>query len=230
MNLCIIPARSGSKRVFRKNIKNFCGKPIILWSIETAIKSKCFDKIIVSSDEKEIINLVKSEKVEVPFVRPKELADDYTGTLSVVQHSIEWFFKKSYNLNFVCCLYATAPFVQIEYLKKAMKILKKNKENLIFAATDYSHPVQRSFKILKNNKIEMIDDKYINSRTQDLEKTYHDAGQFYLASANTWLKSESIISPNSLALPLDRKKVYDIDTLDDWIIAENIFKSLENKK
>ena len=131
MNLCVIPARGGSKRIPKKNKKIFCGKPIILWSIETALKSKCFDKIIVSSDDQETIDLVKSKEVEVPFIRPKELADDQAGTIAVVKHAIEWCLKHSYNLDSVCCLYATAPFVQTEYLQKGLEILKKSYDSLV---------------------------------------------------------------------------------------------------
>lgn len=230
MNLCVIPARGGSKRILKKNIKNFSGKPIILWSIELAIKSKCFDKIIVSSDDQEIIDIAKKHYIDAPFVRPKELSDDFTGTVPVIAHAIKSQITKSFNPTYVCCLYATAPLIKLKYLKKGLAILRKHNAEYVFAATDYSYPIQRSFKILKNNKIEMFKSNSVNFRSQELEKFYHDAGQFYWGKTQSWLDQKPILSNKSKPIILPRHLAQDIDNLDDWKIAEAIFKSYYKNK
>ena len=153
MRLCVIPARAGSKRIPRKNRKIFSGKPIIAWSIELAIASKCFDKIIVSTDDKEIANIAKSYGLNVPFIRPKKISDDYTGTAPVISHAIRWQIENNQKPLYVCCIYATAPFIKISDLKDGLKILKNSKSDYVFSATSFAYPVQRSFRIKKKQKI-----------------------------------------------------------------------------
>lgn len=229
MNLCVIPARGGSKRIPNKNIKTFCGKPIIAWSIQVALASKCFDKVIVSTDNKKIGNLAKNYGADVPFVRPKKLSDDYAGTNPVISHAIKWVTKNYEKPLYVCCIYATAPFIRLKDLKDGLKILKKSGHEFVFPVTNYAYPIQRSFKFKNNKKLEMFYPKYFNSRSQDLEEAFHDAGQFYWGSTDAWLDNKSIISGKASPILIPRNRALDIDTLEDWQIAERMFEVINKK-
>ena len=224
MNVCIIPARGNSKRIKKKNIKLFCGKPIIAWSIKLARDSKCFDRIIVSTDNSAIANLAKKYGAEVPFKRPKNLSNDYASTVSVISHAINWQIKNNQKPKHVCCIYPTSVFARPYYIKRGLKFLKKFNPRYTFSVTNYSHPIQRSFKIKKNNRIKMFYSKNYKSRSQDLETTFHDAGQFYWGFADTWLKKKAVLDNNSLPIVIPRNRVQDIDTIEDWEIAKRIFK------
>lgn len=230
MNLCVIPARGGSKRIPRKNIKVFCGKPLIVWSIEKAIKSKCFDQIIVSTDDIEIADLSKSYGVEVPFMRPAELSDDFTETNKVVAHAINLHIKNYQSPSKVCCIYPSAPFIQIEDLYRGLEILQSTGVDYVFPVTTYAYPIQRSIRIKEDNKIEMFWPEHFHSRSQDLEKAWHDAGQFYWGNTIAWLENKSIIGNNSAPIFLPRYRVQDIDTLEDWERAEWMFQAIYKKK
>tara|TARA_B100001248_G_C27251631_1_gene394096 strand:- start:97 stop:789 length:693 start_codon:yes stop_codon:yes gene_type:complete len=224
--VCIIPARGGSKRIPKKNIKLFRGKPLLVWSIEKAIKSKCFSDVIVSTDDEEIANLAISCGANVPFLRPKKLSDDFVGTLDVVKFVIKNFNKE---IKYVCCLYATAPIVLISDLVKSyeeIQILKD--DSLIFTATNFDYPIQRAFVLNSLNKASMIKKNFLFTRSQDLEKTFHDAGQFYWGKTNGWLKAKNMID-NNKAYFLPRWRVQDIDEEEDWLRAEIIHKILEEK-
>ena len=224
MNICVIPARVGSKRIFKKNIKNFCGKPIIRWSIEKAKASKCFDKIIVSTDDKKIATIAKKYGAEVPFTRPKSLSDDYTPTTPVVSHAINWIVRNYKKPLYVCCIYPAAPFIKLCDLRNGLKILKKTKLNYVFPVTNFAYQIQRSFKIDTNNKLKMFFPKYYKYRSQDLDKAFHDAGQFYWGKTEAWLNNEKIYSKNSFPMQVPRSRVLDIDTVEDWKIAEKMYK------
>ena len=224
--VCIIPARGGSKRIPRKNIKLFRGKPLLVWSIEKAIKSKCFTDVIVSTEDEEIANLAISSGANVPFLRPKELSDDFVGTLDVVKFVIKNFNKE---IKYACCLYATAPMVLTNDLVKSyeeIQILKD--DSLIFTATNFDYPIQRAFVLNSLNKASMIQKNFLFTRSQDLEKTFHDAGQFYWGKTNNWLKAKNMID-NNKAYFLPRWRVQDIDDEEDWLRAEIIHKILEEK-
>ena len=229
MNLCVIPARSGSKRIPKKNIKLFFGKPIIVRSIELAIASKCFDKIIVSTDDKIIANLAKSCGADVPFLRPKKLSNDFTGTVPVISHAVKWQIEHDFKPHYVCCIYATAPFIKLSDLKNSLKILKISGSDYVLPVTRYAHPIQRSFKIKKNKKLKMFYPKHCNSRSQDLEVAYHDTGQFYWGLTDSWLKNKPIINGNSSCILVPRYRAIDIDTLEDWKFAEKMFNIINNK-
>jgi len=229
MNLCVIPARGGSKRIPKKNIKIFHGKPIIAWSIELAIKSNCFDKVLVSTDDNEIADLAKDYGAEVPFVRPKKLADDYTATVPVVSHAIKWQIENYQKPHNICCIYPTAPLIFLNDLKRGLKILKDSSCDYAFSATNYVHPIQRAFKVKKNGKLEMFFPKNNISRSQDLDETFHDAGQFYWGFVDAWLENKPIISVNSKPILIPRHRVIDIDTLEDWQLAETMFKAINKK-
>tara|TARA_B100000575_G_C23053322_1_gene606343 strand:- start:209 stop:904 length:696 start_codon:yes stop_codon:yes gene_type:complete len=230
MKLCVIPARGNSKRIIKKNIKVFCGKPIIGWSIEAAIASKCFDKIIVSTDDSEIADLAKTFGAEAPYLRPKRLSDDYTETVKVISHSIKWEMENYKKPDYVCCIYATAPFIQFNDLRKGLEILQSNNCEYVFSATNYHYPIQRSFKISKNNKLEMFFPEYLNFRSQDLERAFHDAGQFYWGLTNSWLENKKIINENAIPFLIPNDRVLDIDTLEDWKTAERMFRIINEKK
>ena len=220
MNVCVIPARGGSKRIPRKNIKIFNGKPVIAYSIEAALASEQFDRVIVSTDDEEISSVAKEYGAEVPFVRPAELSNDYAGTLPVVKHAIEWFEKFDITPEFVCCLYATAPFVQTTALIEAYKQLKESQAAYCFTATSYSFPIQRAIKITNNNRVEMFYPEKFNVRSQDLEKAYHDAGQFYWGRVDAFKLEKPFFTNESIPYLLPEYLVQDIDTQDDWVRAE----------
>lgn len=225
MRLCIIPARGGSKRIPRKNIKAFCGKPMIAYSIEAAIQSGCFDKIVVSTDDEEIARIAKSYRAEVPFMRPPELSDDHTATIPVIAHAIRASVKDVKEVEAVCCLYATAPFVQPVYIQEAYQKLITCKAAYCFSATSFPFPIQRAIK-LKNDTVEMFQPEHFATRSQDLEEAYHDAGQFYWGSLEAWLEGKIFFAPHSRVVLLPRHLVQDIDTPEDWIRAEFMHKAL----
>lgn len=225
MRLCIIPARGGSKRIPRKNIKMFCGKPMIVWSIETALRSACFDQVVVSTDDAEIADVARQYGASVPFMRPAELSDDHTGTIPVVRHAIEWFNAHGQKAEQICCLYATAPFVSIEDISRGMEILQGSDCDYVFSITSYAYPIQRAIRITEQGRIEMFDPEHFNTRSQDLEAAFYDAGQFYWGRAEAWLQGQMIFGPNSLPVLLPRNRVQDIDTAEDWEQAEWLFKA-----
>ena len=226
MRLCVIPARGGSKRIPCKNIKEFFGKPMIAWSILKAIESRCFDKIIVSTDDAEIAEVSKEFGAKVPFLRPQNLSDDYTGTTEVTAHAINWFLQKSILFTDVCCLYATAPFVQSSDLQRGLDILSNSKSTYAFSVTSFAFPIQRAIRLCKNERVEMFHPEYLDTRSQDLEEGWHDAGQFYWGKSNAWTQLLPIFSKDSSAVKLPRHRVQDIDTVEDWERAECLFKVL----
>jgi len=226
MRLCIIPARGGSKRIPRKNIKHFNGKPIIAYSIEAALKSQCFDRVIVSTDDQEIAELAKELGAEIPFMRPKELANDHAGTLPVIKQAIDWFDKNDLSPDEVCCLYATAPFVQANALHTAYQQLQSTQSDYCFSVTSFPFPIQRAIKLTKDSKIEMFQPEHFNTRSQDLEEAYHDAGQFYWGKAAAFKEMKPLFSNNSTPYLLPRHLVQDIDTPEDWFRAELMHQTL----
>jgi pseudaminic acid cytidylyltransferase len=226
MKVAIIPARGGSKRIPRKNIKLFHGKPLIAYSIEAALASNCFDKIIVSTDDEEIAKIAKQFGAEVPFMRPNGIADDYATTMDVIKHAISWLNDNQNKVEYVCCIYATAPFLTAQIIQQAYEQLVKGGFNYTFSATSYAFPVQRALKLKNNGSIEMFMPEHMNTRSQDLEEAYHDAGQFYWGKAVAFLNQRAIFSPQSNAFLLPRNSVQDIDTLEDWNNAEVMFELL----
>ena len=226
MRVAIIPARGGSKRIPRKNIKLFCGQPIIAWTIKAALNSECFDRVIVSTDDHEIADTARKYGAEAPFVRPSELANDYVGTIPVVRHAIEWLHADGCISEEVCCLYATAPLILIEDLRQGLVTLKEYECDYAFSVTDYAFPIQRAIRLDSEGKIEMVCPENFKIRSQDLERAYHDAGQFYWGRAKAWLEEKKIFSSSSKPIILPRYRVQDIDTHDDWKRAELIFTSL----
>jgi len=226
MKLAVIPARGGSKRIPRKNIKLFCGKPMIAWSIEAAISSGCFDHVIVSTDDAEIAEIARQYGASVPFLRPAVLADDYTGTTAVIQQAINWCAENGIDAQQVCCLYATAPFVCADDLKRGLAILSASGANYAFSTTSYAFPIQRALRVDSQGRVSMFSPEFFTSRSQDLEEAFHDAGQFYWGKASAWLGGGVMFSPDSVAVQLQRHRVQDIDTPEDWTRAEWLFKAI----
>ncbi len=227
MNIVIIPARGGSKRIYRKNIQNFCGKPIIYWPIKIAQKSKLFDKIIVSTDDREIAEIAKSLGAETPFYRPTKLSDDYCGVSPVLSHAILWLENKSYEIENVCCVYPTSVFLNKKDLIKGFDILTAGGWSYVFSATKFSYPIFRSFKKRGKAGVEMLFPEYYDSRSQDLPNAYHDAAQFYWAKPTTWKKEEKIFDKNSFPIIIPNWRVQDIDEEQDFKRAELLFKFLK---
>ncbi len=226
----MIPARGGSKRIPRKNIRDFCGKPMIAWSIDAAIRSGCFDRVIVSTDDSEIADLAVLYGAEAPFIRPPELSDDYAGTIAVIAHATQWQAKHGKPATAVCCIYATAPFVQPEDIRNGYEKLQKTGADYAFTVTSFEFPIQRAFRITPQGRIEMFDIEQAERRSQDLEEAYHDAGQFYWGRADAWIESRQIFSPHSVPVVLPHYQVQDVDTMDDWVSAEIKFQALMRNK
>ena len=192
MNICIIPARGGSKRIPRKNIKRFADKPMIEWSISAAIKANCFDHVIVSTDDKEISDFAQSIGAEVPFVRPSSLSEDYTPTAAVVKHALEWLELSEISNTNACCLYATAPFVTPYDICESLSMLKSMACDFVLPVTSFAFPVQRALIIEDSTKfLNMREPAEFSSRSQDLEELFHDAGQFCWGSAEAWISGDS---------------------------------------
>lgn len=227
MKLAVIPARGGSKRIPRKNIKPFCGKPMIAWSIAAAIESGCFDQVIVSTDDLEIANVARGYGAQVPFMRPHDLSGDYTATNPVIAHAIQWVQQHVGSVDFACCLYATAPFVSAQDLRLGMAKLIDSGAEYAFAVTSYPFPIQRAIRITADSRVEMFQPEHFTTRSQDLEEAFHDAGQFYWGRASAWNAAKPLFSPLSAPVLLPRHRVQDIDTPEDWGRAEWLFKAMQ---
>ena len=225
--VAIIPARGGSKRIPRKNVKDFCGKPMIAWSIEAAKASSCFDQIIVSTDDDEIAKVASEWGGTVPFMRPEKLSDDFTGTLPVIRHAVEWLNQHETPVEYACCLYATAPFISAEDLKLGLQLIKDAGSSYAFSVTSYAFPIQRAIRITENGRVAMFNPEHFQTRTQDLEEAWHDAGQFYWGTADAWCEERLIFSEDSVPVKLPRHRVQDIDTPEDWIRAEWLFRAMQ---
>ncbi|MBK1796008.1 pseudaminic acid cytidylyltransferase [Devosia sp. WQ 349] len=226
MRLAVIPARGGSKRIPRKNIKLFGGQPMIAWSIRAAIDSRCFDRVIVSTDDPEVAATATMYGAEVPFLRPAGLSDDHTGTMPVVAHAVQWQAAQSIPASAVCCIYATAPFVRADDLRRGLAILEESGADFAFSVTSYAFPIQRAIRITEAGRVDMFQPNHFQTRSQDLEEAWHDAGQFYWGKAQAWLATKPLFGPDSSPVILPRYRVQDIDTPEDWARAELMLKAL----
>jgi N-acylneuraminate cytidylyltransferase len=230
MRVAVIPARGGSKRIPRKNIRDFCGKPMIAWSIGPALESGLFHRIIVSTDDPEIASISESLGAEVPFVRPPELSDDYSGTCAVIAHAIEWLRQQGMNPDPVCSIYATAPFIKATDLLQGLELLNESGADFALPVTSYAFPIQRAIRLTSGGRIEMLQPQHFMTRSQDLEEAYHDAGQFYWGRADAWCSGVPIFGPNSIPVLIPRSQVQDIDTPEDWQRAELMFGALKSRE
>lgn len=228
-NLCIIPARGGSKRIPRKNIKNFLGKPIIAYSIEAAIESGLFSEVMVSTDDEEIAEVALSWGAQVPFLRSSHASGDFATTLDVIKEVVNTYEGKGMAFNAICCLYATAPFVTSTHLTKAFSMFAEQKFDSLFPVMQFGFPIQRSIKI-SDNKSQFFFPDYINSRSQDLEKSYHDAGQYYWLDNKLVKSGNSIMTDHTGAFIIDEMEGQDIDNETDWKLAELKYELLQSLK
>lgn len=230
--LAIIPARGGSKRIPRKNIKDFLGKPIIAYSIEAATKSQCFDEVMVSTDDEEIATIAKQYGAGVPFIRNQKTSDDHAMLADVIEEVILQYAKFGKRCEYVCCLLATAPFIAASRLQEGFELLKKYGADTVLPVCRFSYPIQRSLKINNNSQIEMFWPENYNVRSQDLEPAYHDVGQFYWIKVSSFLEQKKLFANKTIPLILPESEVQDIDTLEDWEMAElkfNMMKKVNEK-
>lgn len=225
-NLCIIPARGGSKRIPRKNIKQFMGKPIIAYSIEAALNSGVFDEVMVSTDDEEIAGVARQFGASVPFLRSAETSNDYATTVDVLLEVVNKYKEQGKVFKTICCLYSTAPFVTSERLKEASSQISDSID-ACFTIVQYSYPIQRSLRINEDNCVEMRFPEHLKSRTQDLEKVYHDAGQFYFVKTDSLVNEKTVWCKRTAPLILSELEVQDLDTLTDWQLAEMKYQLLK---
>ncbi|MEL7001566.1 MAG: pseudaminic acid cytidylyltransferase [Bacteroidota bacterium] len=226
--IAIIPARGGSKRIPRKNIKNFLGKPIISYSIEAAINSELFDEIMVSTDDEEIAEIALKFGANVPFMRSRENADDHSTTVDVILEVLQNYNKQKVQFDFGCCIYPTAPFVKTDHLKQGWELLISKGFSTVFPTVEYSYPIWRSLEV-KNQRVNMIWPEYYKSRSQDLKVAYHDAGQWYWFKKENLQENPILLSNESGSIVLSNLEVQDIDNESDWTIAELKYNHLINK-
>ena len=227
MRVAVIPARGGSKRIPRKNIREFAGKPIIAWPISVALDSGLFDKVIVSTDDDEIAEVARRVGASIPFVRPEQLSDDFADTKAVVRHAIsELALERSFTSQ-ICCIYPTSVFVTPECLADGLNLLNHERCSFALSITEVDPTVLRSFTQDAEGKLKMVFPENFNRRTQDLPALYRDAAQFYWGSVSAWFGDEHIFGENARGVFFDSSKVIDIDTEIDWRSAEAIFKSIQ---
>lgn len=224
--IAIIPARGGSKRIPRKNIKEFCGKPMLEWCMEAALESNRFDHILVSTDDDEIAAVAEQAGASVPFRRPAHLADDFTATRPVVNHAIENAQILYGEISYVCCIYPTAPFLTSDTIRASGDLLREKKMDFVFSCTTFAYPIQRALRMTECGGVEMMWPEHRTTRSQDLEEGYHDAGQFYWGRAEAFLDGQHIFGLGSAPWVLPRHIVHDIDTPEDWLRAELAFQVL----
>lgn len=227
MNIAVIPARGGSKRIPRKNIKVFCGKPMIAWSIEEAKVSGLFDHVIVSTDDAEIAEVAKQWGAEVPFMRSAHLSNDHTGTTEVIGHATQWALDQGWPVTAVCCIYATAPLVQADDIQRGLEVLESGDWEYTFSVTHFAASIFRSFKLNAEGGIEMFFPEHFLTRSQDLPTALHDAAQFYWGKPSSWIEGKKIFARHSAPIMVPRWRVQDIDEQDDWTRAELIFNQLK---
>ncbi len=226
MRVAVIPARGGSKRIPRKNVRSFAGKPMLAHSIDRALECGLFDRVIVSTDDDEIAQIATKRGAEVPFRRPSDLADDHATTLDVMQHAVGWLRAGGIQPAAVCCIYATAPFVSSTDLVAGLERFVSGDWLYVFAATSFAYPIFRSFRMEAGGGVRMLFPEYSQTRSQDLPQALHDAGQFYWGQPKAWLDREAIFGPRSTVVPIPSWRVQDIDTSEDWERAELIARLL----
>ena len=224
MIIAIIPARGGSKRIPHKNVRLFSGKPIIQYSIDAALTAGVFDKVVVSTDCDQIAEVAVRSGAEVPFRRSASLSDDFSGIEKVVPDAIQAMESIECSAASVCCILATAPFVRATDLKCGFDMLRTGKWDYVVSATDFAFPVFRGFQKLEDDSLRMLYPEHYHTRSQDLPKVWHDAGQFYWGTRNAWMEERDLFSHRSTIVPIPRLRAIDIDTPDDWEFAEALYQ------
>lgn len=221
--IAVIPARGGSKRIPKKNIRLFQGKPILQWVIEAADAAGCFDSIVVSTDDAEIGAIARAAGALVPFVRPAELSDDHTPTVPVIAHALKAMDEGWFSYKAACCIYPTAVFASSEAIRKGLSLLEAGGCNYVMSVIPYPHPIERALRIAPDGAVGMDTPQHVSTRSQDLQLAFHDAGQFYWGLSEAWVSGEPILSGKTKAIILERTEAHDIDNEDDWRIAEQLF-------
>jgi pseudaminic acid cytidylyltransferase len=228
-SIAIIPARGGSKRIPRKNIKLLNGRPAIAYSIDLALSIGFFDRVIVSTDDPQIAEVSVDFGAEVPFVRSASLSDDFAITLDVIADATQQLRSLGGNFNYVCCLYPVTPLLKPKRVEQALEILQTGIWDYVFPAIEFPSPIERGFKKSPSGLIEFGFPEYANTRSQDIDKTFHDAGQFYFGKSEAWIEKKPILNGNSTFIQLDKNETLDIDDVDDWRLAELLHKDMELK-
>lgn len=228
-SIAIITARGGSKRIPRKNIKEFCGKPILAYSIEAALQSEAFDTVMVSTDDREIADIAEKYGAEVPFFRSEATSNDYAVTSQVLTEVLEEYQKRGTYFDEVCCIYPTAPFITGERLKEAMKLLRETGADSVLPVVRFGFPPQRAV-VAENGYLKYICPEHRNTRSQDLEPLYHDVGQFYCLNVERFLLQKTLVMEKTVPLILTEMEIQDIDTEEDWKLAELKFKLLHENR
>jgi pseudaminic acid cytidylyltransferase len=229
MKIAIIPARGGSKRVPRKNIRNFAGVPMISRAVAVALKSELFAYVVVSTDDPEIATAATAAGAVVPFARPANLSDDKTPTVPVVAHAVRHCLDAGWDVTHACCIYPCTPLLAVEDLRGALELLLLRNADFVYPVTEYAHPIQRALRLLPSGQMEFLQPENELTRTQDLEKTFHDAGQFYWGNASAWL-AEKRMHSGGHGYRIPHWRVVDIDTDDDWLRAELIYQALQTRR
>lgn len=227
MSVCLIPARGGSKRIPRKNLRPFLGVPMIARSIATALEAGLFERIVVSTDDDEIADVARAAGAEVPFRRPATLADDHATTLDVVRHALDWLETAGALPERLCCLYATAPFARAGDIRDGARRL--DEADFALPVTRFGFPIQRAVRLTPEGRLEMFDPARFSVRSQDLEEAWHDAGQFYWGRTAAWRRADTLFGPATAAIPLPRWRVQDIDDEEDWARAEVLARVLQER-
>ena len=225
-NVAIITARGGSKRISGKNIKDFLGKPIIAYSITAALEAGCFDEVMVSTDSHEIASIAQSFGANIPFLRSAATSDDMSTTADVLMEVLTDYKHRGVEYKYACCIYPTAPFITAQKLHNGYELLIDTGADSVLPVVQFSYPIQRALQI-ENNRMSMIWPENINTRSQDLMPAYHDSGQFYWLNVARFLETRQIFADNSVPIKLPESEVQDIDTEDDWKIAEMKFQIMQ---
>jgi pseudaminic acid cytidylyltransferase len=222
-SVAIIPARGGSKRIPRKNLRNLGGKPAIAYPIELAIKSNIFERVIVTTDDSEIAEVSLQFGAEVPFIRGPELSDDFAITVDVISDAVRRLQHIGNTFEYVCCLYPVTPLLKPHRVIQSLEILQEGNWDYVFPAIEFPSPIERGFRKSESGLIDFRFPEFAHSRTQDIGRTFHDAGQFYYGRTDAWLSKKSVLNGNSTFIELDKNETVDIDDLEDWAFVEQLF-------
>lgn len=224
MRIAVIPARGGSKRIPRKNIRSFCGKPIIAYSIDVALRSGLFSSVIVSTDDEEIADVAREYGADVPFMRPAHLADDFAGTTPVITHAIRHCLEHGHNLEAICCVYATSPFSTVEDITRGYEALAD--ASAAFTVTNFAVPPFWALQQDDKGRMTMVEPEYLDARSQDLPETFHDTGQLYWGTSEFFLEGNEFQEGGAVGIRVPRYRALDIDSNDDWVMAEVMYRVL----